>query len=82
MRHTRRRQMFNRKQRESLGVYDRSYTIVYVRNKLPYTLDPTFKWHRECDYGGNWIELGGDGYKYGVLLEAKACYKTLKGLTK
>jgi len=45
-------------------------------------LDHTFKWHRESDYGGNWIEIGGDGYSYGILLEAKACYKTLKGLTK
>lgn len=45
-------------------------------------LDRTFKWHRESKCGGNWIEFGGDGYRYGVLLQAKACYKTLKGLTK
>lgn len=63
MRHTRRRQMFNRKQRESLGVYDRSYTIAYVRSKLPYTLDPTFKWHHDFvweieKYWESYITLG------------------------
>ncbi|MED1305102.1 hypothetical protein BK704_35085 [[Bacillus thuringiensis] serovar konkukian] len=54
----------------------------WMKMGLEPKLDPTFKWHRESDYGDNWIELGGDGYRYGVLLQAKSCYKTLKGLTK
>ncbi|MEC0038318.1 hypothetical protein P4L29_28715 [Bacillus cereus] len=34
----------------------------WMKMGLEPKLDPTFKWHRESDYGGNWIELGGDGY--------------------
>lgn len=54
----------------------------WMKLGLKPNLDPTFKWRRESKCGGNWIEFGGDGYRYGVLLQAKACYKTLKGLTK
>ncbi|MES5896949.1 hypothetical protein [Bacillus cereus group sp. RP43] len=82
MRHTRIKQLekVNKcKYSKNIG----NLKISDVRESLyGWRLDKTFKWYRESDYGENWIELGGDGYRYGVLLQAKACYKTLKGLTK
>lgn len=79
MRHTRNRQIA--KAMKDNSWFELKNNRIGSKENACSELDPAFKWHRECDYGGNWIELGGDGCKYGVLLEAKACYKTLKGLT-
>jgi len=63
MRHTRNRQIFNSKQKVLLGKYNKNYPIKTVRERMIYTLDPTFKWHREygreiMPWGQNYISFG------------------------
>jgi hypothetical protein len=64
--------MFDSKQRASLDRYNKNYSIETVRKRMIYTLDSTFKWHRDFEgWKENWIEFGEDETSYGELIKVK-----------